>query len=84
MRGCRNDAMLMKDGRFGRQCKASLKCIDLIGSLTDYFRHDQKCQKEVSELLRSLLPCPVAHFNWTVEMLVGYHLMEPFLGIMLD
>ena len=97
MRGRRNDAMLMKDGRFGRQCKASLKCIDLIGSSkaslkcidligshTDYFRHDRKCQKKVSKLLRSLLPCPVVHFNWTIEMLVGYHLMEPFLGIMLD
>ena len=83
-RGRRNDAMLMKEGRFGRQCKASLKAIDMLGSLTDYLKQDQKCQNEVSRLLRSLLPCPVVHYEWTIEVLVGFHLMEPFLGIMLD
>ena len=32
----------------------------------------------------SLLPSPVVHYEWTVEVLVGYHLMEPLLGILLD
>ena len=31
-----------------------------------------------------MLPCPLIHFEWTIEALVGFHLMEPFLGIMLD
>ena len=34
--------------------------------------------------LLALLPCPVVHFEWTIEVLVGYHLMEPFLGVMMD
>ena len=33
---------------------------------------------------QSLLPCPVVHFEWTIEVLVGFHLIEPFLGLMLD
>ena len=53
-------------------------------SVTEYLKQDQKVQNEVSRLLRSLLPCPVVHFEWAIEVLVGYHLMEPFLGIMLD
>ena len=28
--------------------------------------------------------CPISHYEWTVEVLVGYHLMEPLLGILLD
>ena len=84
LRGRRNDAMLMKEGRFGRQCKASLKAIDMKDSLIDYLKKDQKCQNEVSRLLRSLLPCPVVHYEWTIEVLVGHHLVEPLLGIMLD
>ena len=28
--------------------------------------------------------CPLIHFELTIEVLVGYHLMEPFLGILLD
>ena len=31
-----------------------------------------------------LLPSPVVHYVWTVEVLVGYHLMEPFLGNLMD
>ena len=73
--------MLLKEGRFGRQCHASLKCIDILDSAQEYLRVDSKCQNEVSRLLRSLLLCPLVHFEWTVEVLVGYHLMEPFLGI---
>ena len=34
--------------------------------------------------MRSLLPCTLIHFEWTIEVLVGFHLMEPLLGIMLD
>ena len=83
-RGRRNDVWLMKEGRFGRQCLASLKCLDILESALDYLKHDKQCQNEVSRLLRSLLPSPVVHFEWTIEALVGYHLMEPFLGIMLD
>ena len=83
-RGRRNDVMLMKEGRFGRQCAASLKCIDILDSVTDYLKQNQCVQNQVSKLLRSLLPCPVVHFEWTIEALVGFHLMEPFLGIMLD
>ena len=78
--------MLMKEGRFGRQSKASLKCIDLIGS--PHRPHRQNTQtitkSEVSKLLRLLLLCPVVHFEWTIEVLIEFHLMEPFLGIMLD
>ena len=70
--------------RFGRQCLTSLKSIDILVSVTEYLKQDQKVQNEVSRLLRSLLPCPVVHFEWAIEVLVGYHLMEPFLGIMLD
>ena len=83
-RGRKNDAMLMKEGRFGRQCKASLKVIEMKDSLLAYLEHDSKCQNEVARLLRSLLPSTVVHYEWTLEVLVGYHLMEPFLGIMLD
>ena len=83
-KGRRNDVMLMKEGRFGRQCLGSLKCIDMLDSLREYLQKDQKCQNQVSKLLRSLLPCPVVHFEWTIEVLVGFHLMEPFLGLMLD
>ena len=71
--GRRNDAMLMKEGRF-----------EMIGTLLEYLDHDTKCQNEVARLLRSLLPSPVVHYEWTLEVLVGYHLMEPFLGILLD
>ena len=46
--GHRNDAMLMKEGQYWRLCKASLKCIDLLKSLTQYLEQDQKCQNEVS------------------------------------
>ena len=46
--------------------------------------HDTKCQNEVARLLRSLLPSAVVHFEWTLEVLTGFHLMEPFLGVMLD
>lgn len=31
-----------------------------------------------------MLSCPAVYFEWTIEVLVGYHLQEPFLGIMLD
>ena len=82
-KGCRN-VMLLREGRFGCQCLASLKCIDILKSAQEYLRIDHKCQNEVSRLLRSLLPCPLIHFELTIEVLVGYHLMEPFLGIMLD
>ena len=58
--------------------------IDILKSAQEYLRVDHKCQNEVSRLLRSLLPCPLIHFEWTIEALVGFHLMEPFLGIMLD
>ena len=33
--------------------------------------------------LQSLLPCPLMHFEWAIEVLVSLHL-EPFLGIMLN
>lgn len=82
--GRRNDVMLMKEGRFGRQCLASLKSLDILESAVKYLKKDKQCQNEVSRLLRSLLPCPVVHFEWTIEVLAGFHLMEPFLGIMLD
>ena len=38
----------------------------------------------MARLLPSLLPSAVVHFEWTLEVLTGFHLMEPFLGIMLD
>ena len=28
--------------------------------------------------------CPISHYEWTVEVLVGYYLMEPLFGILLD
>ena len=56
----------------------------MLDSLREYLQKDKKCQNQVSKLLRSLLPCPVVHFEWTIEVLVGFHLMEPFLGLMLD
>ena len=34
--------------------------------------------------MNRMLPCPVVHFEWTIEVLVGYHLMEPFLGVLMD
>ena len=49
-----------------------------------YLDLDTKYQNEVAKLLRSLLPSPVVHYEWTVEVLVSYHLMEPLLGILLD
>jgi len=75
--------MLMKEGRFGHQCLTSLKCLDILDSVSDYLKKDKQCQNEDSRLLRSLLPGPVVYLEWTIEVLVGYHLMEPFLGIML-
>ena len=83
-RGQRNDVMLMTDGRFGLKCLASLKCIDILESSTKHLERDKKRQNEVSRLLRSLWPCPPVHFEWTIKVLVGFHLMVPFLGIMLD
>ena len=56
-RGRRNDAMLMKEGRFCRQCKALPKAINMLDSLSAYLEQDQKCQNEVGRLLQSLLPC---------------------------
>ena len=82
--GHRNDAMLMKEGRFGCQCKASLKVLEMKDSLMAYLDLDTKYQNEVAKLLCSLLPSPVVHYEWTVEVLVGYHLMEPLLRILLD
>ena len=79
----KNDT-LMKDGRFGLQCLASLKCTDILESSTEYLGRDKKRQIEVSRLLRSLWPCPPVLFERTIEVLVGFHLMVPFLGIMLD
>ena len=66
------------------RCLASLKCIDILESALKYLKIDSKCQNGVSRLLRSLLLCPLVHFEWTIEVLVGFHLMEPFLAIMLD
>ena len=37
-RGRRNDIMLMKEGRFGRQFLGSLKCIHMLDSLTEYLQ----------------------------------------------
>ena len=53
-------------------------------SSTEYLDRDRKCQNEVARLLRFLLSCPLVHFEWTIEVLVGLHLQEPDLGIMLD
>ena len=53
-------------------------------SLLAYLEHDSKCQNEVARLLRFLLPSAVVHYEWTVEVLVGYHLMKPYQGILLD
>ena len=53
-------------------------------SLLAYLEHDSKCQNEVARFLGSLLPSALVHFEWTVDVLVGYHLMEPFLGILID
>ena len=66
------------------RCLASLKCIDILESALEYLKMDNKCQNEVSRLLQSLLLCSLVHFEWTIEVLVGFHLMEPFLAIMLD
>ena len=49
-KGRRNDVMLMKEGRFGRQCLAALKCMDILDSAQEYLRLDSKCQNEVSRL----------------------------------
>ena len=70
-RSRKNDAVLMKEGRFGCQCNAFLKCIDILKSFTAYLEQDKKCQNEVSRLLRLSFPCPVVHYEWTNE--VGYH-----------
>ena len=66
------------------RCLASLKCIDILESALKYLKIDSKCQNGVSRLLRSLLLCPLVHFEWTIEVLVGFHLMKLFLAIMLD
>ena len=79
--GRRNDAILMN---FGRQCKPSLKVLEMKDSLMVYLDLDTKCQNEVAKLLHSLLPSSKVHYEWTVEVLVGYHLMGPLLGILLD
>ena len=50
-RGRRNDVMLLKEGRFGRQCLASLKCIDILESAQEYLRIDHKCQNEVPSFI---------------------------------
>ena len=50
-KGRRNDVMLLKEGQFGRQCLASLKCIDISDSEQGYLRVDSKCQNKVSRLL---------------------------------
>ena len=76
--------MLIKEGHFGRQCKASLKVLEIKDSLMAYLDLDTKCQNEVAKLFCSLLPSFVVHHEWTVEVLVGYYLMEPLLGILLD
>ena len=69
--------MLIKEGHFGRQYKASLKVLEIKDSLMAYL-------DQVAKLFRSLLPSFVVHHEWTVEVLVGYYLMEPLLGILLD
>ena len=66
------------------QCKTSLKALEMKDSLLAYLAQDTKCQNEVARLLRSLLTSPVVQYEWTIEILVGCHLMEPFLGIMMD
>ena len=76
--------MLRKEGRSGLQCLASLICIEILESSTEHWERDKKFQNELSRLLRSLLPCPFFYFQWTIEVLVGFHLMELFFGIMLD
>ena len=62
----------------------SLKALEMKDSLLAYLEQDTKCQNEVARLLRSLLPTPVVQYEWTIEILVGCYLMEPFLGIMMD
>ena len=62
-KGRRNDVMLLKEGRFGRQCLASLKCIDILHSALEYLKMDSKCQNQVSRLLQSLLPYPLVRFD---------------------
>ena len=57
---------------------------DILEISIEYLERDKKCQNEVSRLFRSLLPCPFVHFKWIVEVLKGFHLMEPFPGIMLE
>ena len=52
-RGRKDDAVLMKEGRFGCQCNAFLKCMDMLERLTAYLEQGNKCQNEVSRLLRS-------------------------------
>ena len=76
--------MLIKEGHLGRQYKVSLKVLEIKDSLMTYLDLDTKCQNEVAKLFRSLLPSFVVHHEWTVEVLVGYYLMEPLLGILLD
>ena len=63
-RGRRNDAMLMKEERFVRQCKASLKAFDMLDNLLAYLEQDQKCQNEVRRLLRpfGFAPLPSCTF----------------------
>ena len=39
----RNDTMLMKEGYFGRQCKASLKVLEMVDSLMAYLDLNIKC-----------------------------------------
>ena len=76
--------MLIKEGHFGCQCKASHKVPEMKNSLMAHLLLNRKCQNEVAKLFRSLLPSFVVHYEWTVEVLVGYHLMEQLLGILLD
>ena len=43
-KGRKNDATLMKENRFGRQCNASLKCIDMLESLTVYLEQEKNAK----------------------------------------
>ena len=43
---------------------------------------DTNCQNKVARLLHSLLPSPILWFN--MKILVGYQLLEPLLGNLMD
>ena len=58
-KGRRNDVMLLKEGRFGRQCLASLKCIDILESALEYLKRIASAKMKSADCFD---PCFLPHW----------------------